>query len=197
MSLSRRFGTLVSRLCVLRTHLLPSQFNPIGKYSRRENDLARAYVVLAHAELEAYIEDRAAEIAQRAANNWLVKRMHSRVLRELCVSHNVRNEQPWLPYTKDPQRINSAIESHKSLVRNNHGIRENNLLKLLFPLGVQYQSIDAALLTDLDAFGSSRGVYAHSSIKTQQPIDIEGQYRKVEAIIKRLRVLDRRLNHLR
>jgi hypothetical protein len=71
---------------------------------------------------------------------------------------------------KDPQRINSAIESHKSLIRNNHGIKENNLLKLLFPLGVQYQGIDAALLTDLDAFGSSRGEYAHSSIRLSNPL---------------------------
>lgn len=197
MPVSRRFRVLVSRLGVLRAHLLPKQFNAIGKYSVRENDLARAYVVLAHAELEAYIEDRASEIAQRAANNWQVRGRSSRVIRTLCISFNMRNEQPWLPFTRDPKRINSAVESFKSLVGNNHGIREVNLLRLVFPLGIEHQSIDAALLADLDSFGSSRGVFAHSSIKTQQPIDIEGQYKKVEAITRRLRVLDRRISRLR
>jgi len=197
MSASRRFKSLLGRLEVLRTHFLPKQFNPVGKYSRREHDLARAYVVLAHAELEAYIEDRAIEIAQRAANKWQTRGRHSRVIRKICASHNARNDQPWLPFTKDSKRIESAMASFKSLVGNNHGIREVNLLKLVFPLGIEYRSIDAALLSDLDTFGSSRGMFAHSSIKTQQPIDIQGQHRQVEAITKRLRILDRKLNDLR
>lgn len=188
---------LVSRLGILKGHFLPGQFNPLGTYTRREYDLARAYVVLAHAELEAYIEDRATEIAQRAESNWQTKGRHSGVIRGICASHNVRARQPWLPFTKDPKRISSALQSYKALVGNNHGIKEDNLLRLVFPLGIQYQSIDATLITDLGSFGSFRGGIAHSSIKTQQPIDIEGQYKKVEAIIKRLKILDRKINQLR
>jgi len=197
MSVSRRLGTLVTRLAILKAHLLPAKFNPVGKYSRRQYDSARAYVVLAHAELEAYIEDRATEIAQRAASNWRKRRRYSRVIRSLCISHNARTERPWLPFTKDDRRIESALASYKTLVGNNHGIKETNLLRLVFPLGVKYQSIDASLLTDLETFGSSRGVFAHSSIKTQQPIDIEGQYKQVESILKRLKTLDRRVGRLR
>jgi RiboL-PSP-HEPN len=197
MSVSRRFKTLVNRLGNLRVHFLPGKFNPIGKYSRREDDLARAYVVLAHAELEAYIEDRASEIAHRAEINWQTKRRHSQVIRKLCASHNVRANQPWMPFTKDPLRITSALQSYKALVGSNHGIKETNLMKLVFPLGIQYQTIDPALINDLDTFGSFRGGIAHSSIKTQQPIDIEGQYKKVEVIIKRLKAFDRKINNLR
>lgn len=197
MPVSRRFKALLSRLGVLRLHFLPKQFDPIGKYSRREHDLARAYVVLAHAELEAYIEDRAEEIAHRAENKWKSGGRHSRVIRGICASHNLQRAQPWLPFSKDPKRIGSALNSYRSLIGSNHGIREFNLLRLMFPLGIQYQTVDVALLTDLDSFGSSRGMFAHSSIKVQQPIDIEGQYKKVDAITKRLMVLDRRINRLR
>jgi hypothetical protein len=197
MSVSRRFKALLSRLGSLKVHFLPAQFNPIGKYSRREYDLARGYVVLAHAELEAYIEDRATEIAKRAENSWQTKGRHSQVIRKICTSHTLRSNQPWLPFTKDPKRIASALQGYKALIDSNHGIKEVNLLRLIFPLGIQYQSVDAGLLDDLETFGSFRGGIAHSSIKTQQPIDIEGQYKKVEAIIKRLKVLDRKINNLR
>jgi hypothetical protein len=197
MSVSRRFNALASRLANLRFHFLPLQFNPIGKYSRREYDLARAYVVLAHAELEAYIEDRATEMVQRTENEWRQKNRCSQVMRSICTSHISRSGLPWLPFTKDPQKIDSALQGYKDLVKNNHGIKEVNLLKLIFPLGIQYQSIDAALLDDLEAFGSSRGGIAHNSIKTQQPIDVEAQFKKVTAILKRLKVLDRKINSLR
>ena len=188
---------LVGRLGILKSHFLPGQFNPLGKYTRREYDLARAYVVIAHAEIEAYIEDRATEIAQRAESNWQRMGRCSEVIRGICTSHNARTNQPWLPFAKDPKRIKSALNFYKKLIRKNHGIKEANLLRLVFPLGIQYQKIDATLMTDLEAFGSFRGGIAHSSIKTQQPIDIEGQYKKVEAIIKRLKVLDRKINQLR
>ncbi len=182
---------------ILKGHFLPGQFNPIGTYTRREYDLARAYVVLAHAELEAYLEDRATEIAKRAESNWQAKGRHSQIIRGICASHNVRTNEPWLPFTKDAKRIKAALKFYKYVVRSNHGIKEANLLRLVSPLGIQYQNIDATLMTDLDTFGSFRGGIAHSSIKTQQPIDMEGQYKKVEAIIKRLKVLDRKINQLR
>jgi len=197
MSVSRRFNGLISRLNSLKVHFLPSQFNPIGRYSRREYDLARAYVVLAHAELEAYIEDRVTEIAQHAQSVWQARGRHSRVIKNICISHNMRANQPWLPFTRDSRKITSALQSYKALVESNHGIKEVNLLKLVFPLGIQYQSLDAALIDDLDTFGSFRGSIAHSSIKTQQPIDIEGQYKKVQSIIKRLKVFDLKINRLR
>jgi hypothetical protein len=197
MSVSRRFRALVSRLSILRTHFLPNQFSPIGKYSRREYDSARAYVVLVHAEIEAYFEDRAKEIAQRAESKWQTGGRHSNVIRGICSSHTIRDRQPWLPFSKDPKGIASALASYRSLIGSNHGIKEVNVLRLVFPLGIMHQSIDAALLTDLDSFGSSRGMVAHSSIKAQQPIDIEGQFKMVEAIIKRLKFLDRQISRLR
>ncbi len=49
----------------------------------------------------------------------------------------------------------------------------------------------------LDSFGSSRGLLAHSSIKVQQSIDVYGQYKKVNAIVKGLRILDRQIGCLR
>jgi hypothetical protein len=64
-------------------------------------------------------------------------------------------------------------------------------------LGVKIRMSITHGYDDLETFGSFRGGIAHSSIKTQQPIDIEGQYKKVQEIIKRLKILDRKIGRLR
>ena len=197
MSVSRRFAALERRLHHLRLHFLPKQISPVARYTPRQYDLARAFVVLAHAEFEAYIEDRSTEIVQRAANHWRTKGRYSHVLRRVCAFRDASHDEPWLPFNKDPRNIDGAFKSYEGLVKKNHGIREINLLKLVFPIGIKYEDIEAALMSDLDIFGSSRGEYAHSSIKTQQPIDVSGHFTRVSSLLQRLRRLDRQFNALR
>jgi hypothetical protein len=70
MAQSLRLRSLLARLKTLEKHFLPKglKFPSTGQYSKHEEDQGRAYVLLAHAELESYFEDRAEEILNQCVN---------------------------------------------------------------------------------------------------------------------------------
>jgi hypothetical protein len=198
MARSRRFIALLKRLDTLRHHFLPEAFSPIGQYDVREYDLARAYVLLVHAEIESYLEDRARDVADTAEKRWKKKGSHSNVIRSVFGFHSHTKNEPWKPFDKTPAKIQSALNSYATLISNNHGIKEANVCRLLFPIGIEYRSLNATWLINLDSFGSFRGSLAHlSSIKTQQPVDPETEFKRVAEIVKGLRSLDRKINRLK
>lgn len=197
MAMSRRLKQLVNRLAELRGHLLPPQFSPTGQYTDRDHDLARAYLVLVHAEIEAYCEDRGRKIARRAHQIWQTKGRRGAVLIRLLEFHHVSTRKPWTTLDKSPDRIESAVNSYMSSIDQNHGIREENLCKILFPIGVEPASLDPVWLTTMDSFGQSRGTVAHTSVKTQQPIDPQTEFLRVNTqILPGLKKLDRKINRL-
>lgn len=197
MPSSRRFKQLVNRLAMLRTHLLPAQFSPTGQYSDRDHDLARAYVVLVHAEIEAYCEDRSRRVAEKAHNVWQTKGRHSALLMRLLKFHHVSSRKPWTPIDKSPNKIESAVNYYMSVIDQNHGIREENLSKILFPIGIEPSGLDNVWLTTMDSFGSSRGTVAHTSVKTQQLIDPQTEFQRISnEILPGLKKLDKKISEL-
>jgi hypothetical protein len=69
MPRSVRFRTLTKELSRLKKQFLP-KISPTGLYSDRQLALTLAYRVLAHAEIEAYLEDRVWEVAINAKKDW-------------------------------------------------------------------------------------------------------------------------------
>jgi squalene cyclase len=70
MESSERYQQLIKTLDLLRRHLLPeeleaSKIYPEGTYIR-----VRAYLVLAHAEIEFFLEERIEEVVQHANKIW-------------------------------------------------------------------------------------------------------------------------------
>ena len=63
-SRSARYIELVKEMHDLKLYLLPKTFDPLGNYTQEELVKTLAFRVLAHAELESYIEDRAFELAK-------------------------------------------------------------------------------------------------------------------------------------
>ena len=96
MSRSARFITLTKELNRLKKQFLP-KINPIGTYSDRQLALTIAYRVLAHAEIEAYLEDRVKQLAIDAKRDWDNQDKTSRTLLSL-VAHSsatsYRTRQP-------------------------------------------------------------------------------------------------------
>src|SRR5713101_6781416 len=123
MATSRRFKALISRIETLREHFLPKQFSPIGQYTLRQYDLAKAYVLLVHAEIEAFLEDRSREKAMKLGKQWLAKGRRSRGIRRLIHSHDLQIKQPWQPIDWSPGKVDSAINSYISSINNNNGIK--------------------------------------------------------------------------
>jgi hypothetical protein len=197
MSKSRRFRALEKRLGMLGSSFLPKKFSPTGVYTDSQYDLARAYILLAHAEIESYLEDRALEIALKAKSSWKNSNRYSEVTRRLFRFQH-RRDKPWKPFDKAPDRIEAVFSSFVGWVGRNHGIKEANVCNLLFPIGIEYEQLNQTWLMQIESFGETRGRVAHSSsIKAQQPPDPRAEFEKVREIRKGLRRLDGKITRLR
>ena len=80
--------------------------------------------------------------------------------------------------------------------RDNHGIREKNILSLLLPIGMDHSKIDAVFLAEMDDFGRQRGAVAHTSTNksVKQGVDPKFELDRVNAIIRSIGKLDDELN---
>ena len=188
--------------------------NPLGSYSDRKLALTLAYRVLVHAEIEAYFEDRVWEVALNAKKNWDNQGKTCRTLICLLAFSGLEMEVP--PHTLTPsqgskkvpdgkikinKKIDSAMESFKRAIKQNHGIKEANLLALLLPIGIDTDDLDdPTWLATMNTFGEERGVVAHSSSTspTIQVPDPATELRRIEQIISPgLCKVDELINKLR
>jgi hypothetical protein len=205
MARSARLRALESRLAELRRHMLPRAFDPTGSYTDREFDRARGYRLLAHAEIEACLEDLATSVINDAFKAWGLDRRPRQCL--IAVLAYYEGKQPAVPEQisavgASPMplraRLEQARNAYVNWVRNdNHGVREHNVLRLLLPVGVLESDLDAAWLQAIDGFGSARGDTAHQALRTQQPPDPKSELQTVAAIVLGLRKLDVILSGLR
>ena len=168
MPASARFRLLKTRLGELRRHLLPAKFSPTGLYSDRALDRARGYRVLVHAEFEAFVEDRCWNLAQNTIQRWKADKRSHHVLMCILARCGPKREADLTIMEYVGQAGNTY---YQSVVDKNHGIREQNLVDLLQPIGIERSSLDLTWLSTVDSFGSDRGEVAHRSIGAQKPID--------------------------
>ena len=60
-------------------------------------------------------------------------------------------------------RIEMACKTHEDFVRKeNHGVRERNLMRILLPIGVRESDLDPVWVGEMETFGIGRGVIAMS-----------------------------------
>ena len=197
MPKSARFRILSKQLNRLKKQFIP-KINPTGSYSNRQLALTLAYRVLVHAEIEAYLEDRVSEVALKAKNNWDNQGKTCRTLICLLAFSGQMMESP--PDTLSPtkatkkvldekikidKKIDLAINSFQRVIKQNHGIKEANILALLLPIGIDTDDLDPAWLATMNTFGEERGVVAHTSATstTIQAPDPANELDRVEQII--------------
>ncbi len=207
MTNSERFEALVEGLEILRNHLLPEKFSAVGPYPDEVYTRTLAYRVLAHAEIESYLEDRVLEVSRATAVGY--KRELKVVKTLVCLlafsGKNMKEPPPTLTPEQPTQRaewekrlrlslkIEEAVNAFDSVVRNNNGIKEKNVLGMLLPIGVEAEDIDDLWLSTMNSLGESRGDAAHSSAysqRTQQPPDPETEYKTVTGVVDGLRTID-------
>ena len=191
---STRLRQLALRLTSLKAHLLPP-FSPTGAYSDEDIDSARAYRLLVHAEIEAYFEDRARDIVINNIARWKADRKPRVVIQSLLSCH-VEQRSVTRVFNDNAGRadrlecaVDAAASSYFHIILTNHGIKEDNVLKILEPLGIV--DIDRAWLLTMESFGGDRGKTAHSAIATYQPVDPYAEWETVKAILKGIRRIDR------
>ena len=208
MPKSARFRTLGKELNRLKKQFLP-RISPIGSYSDRQLARTLAYRVLAHAEIESYLEDRAWEATLNAKKVWDNEGKTCLTLISLIAFSGQMMERP--PETLTPkkenktvplykiklnEKINLAINSFKKVIDNNHGVKEVNILALLLPIGIDSNDLDPVWLATMNTFGQQRGVVAHTSSGTIQPPDPANELSNVNQITQYLLKVDELINKL-
>ena len=185
----------------MRGHLLPREFSQTGEYSKETRDHARGFRLLIHAEIEAYIEDKAREILVGALKDWKANNSVRNVLLALLVFWN----RAWMAGNQAPNKtqlddvasgVNQAAKEYFFNLKSNHGIKEKNLLSVLAPIGIDLRLLDAAWVAAMDSFGENRGIVAHSSVSSSREIDPAGEWNSVGQLIEGLNALDEKFEAL-
>ena len=190
-----------SRLDQLRRHLLfflPDP--PLSKlsYSDQELDSTRAYVVLAHAEIEAFCEELVLHKAQSAKVVYDNSGNVRPALRRMVAYYVAKNGRSWNDVLNPPSDVVSkAFQSFQTAIRENNGVKQVNLEKLLFPLGVLDAHLSVTWLAQMDSFGRNRGGWAHKSVRALNSPDPLSELMNVNQLLRGLLDLDRILSRLR
>ena len=213
MAASPQYQGLVEEHAKICHALLPKDFDPTGNYSPGVLTATLAYRVLSYAEIESYLETRALETALSAIKAWKDKRKLSKILLGLLAFSGQEIESPpnavdlsqptqspsWEDKIQLSNRIESAMNVFSYAVRNNHGIKETNMHRLLLPIGIEFHELDPVLIADLNSFAEERGETAHLSsriYRTRQQIDPKEELARVKSIISRLINIDKAIAKL-
>lgn len=187
---TKRYKELQKRINQLRKHFVKGfESRNITDFSNRQMDLVRAFRVLCHAEIEAYFEGMAMELLLNAKRKWDI--YHKANITIACLfAHYQKIETNASTSTKIYQVINKF---ERDRIEQNNGIKEQNLVKLFVPLGIDKDDIDATWLATIDSYGSGRGTVAHTSASTQQPIDINTEIQTVGFILQGIQQLEMKI----
>lgn len=189
---SIRFLELKRRIKQLEKHLI-GKISATGNYTPRRTDLIRGYRLLAHAEIEHYIEEMAVDIVKGAYNKWTTEKKSSKVLTSLLIYTDLNmslKQKVDNDYIDLDKRINKVVTSYFREVSQNHGIKEENILKILVPIGFEIDGFDQTLISTMNSFGSNRGQTAHKSAKVEQNMDARTEMNEVQNILSGLVVID-------
>lgn len=214
MNGSNRYQQLCAQIRTIRKHFLPARFSPTGYYRRADAISARAlgFRILSVAEIEHYLEDRCIEIAKTSLLSWKEQKHYSVTLQALTVfmemkhekipkylSQKAKDQADWDNLVSPVKRITAAVESYIYAVRKeNHGIREKNLMSLLIPIGLDLRVLDPAFIYSLDNLGSKRGDAAHTScsMALKNGVDPKVECTDLQRTLRDLRTLDQALNEI-
>ncbi|CAI0827591.1 HEPN domain-containing protein [Serratia quinivorans] len=205
MEQSLRFDILEARITELRVNLLPHEFSSIGEYSPQEQDMAKGFRLLSHAEFESYLEDVSKDIVMDAVKKWRNDRIPSITIVSFLAayhsswssSNDIHNDEiislaknRTNPKDSIMDAVNIALKQFIQKIKSNHGIKAENFKTLIFPTGLDVDSIDNNLFIKLDSFGSKRGEIAHNSAKVVNAINPQDELNEVTELLDALRELD-------
>ncbi len=193
MRRSQRYRDFVKRLYELRRCFLPEEFDPLGNYDDDVLMKASAYIVLAHAEIESFIEDRAKETALAAIKSWKEhKKANCALIGLIGYYAKIDNNKQDETDQKNQHKMNiidiidQSMGAFSREIEVNHGIRENNIYKLLTPIGIEMDSFDPTWIVNMENYGVGRGEIAHKSpnkYTTKKQINPEEEFNMVNSLV--------------
>jgi hypothetical protein len=161
---------------------------------------------MVHAEIEAYLEDRSREVLNAAWKHWQKTRVPSETIICLLGFSEVALKLPpdslgggpnKLSYESIDTPLQKAYSVWLTRSRENHGIKEANVLSLVLPLGIEHKKLDTTLLNDLSSYGAARGLVAHTSNYTiTQYADPRDEFNTATKLATDLEKLDELFNYM-
>jgi hypothetical protein len=199
--MAQRWAGLKREIEVLRREFLPHPFDPIGVYPRpiRVKLNTRAFLVLSHAEIETFLEDWAKCLAKACEAIWNSSKRVSAPLAFLVssVGEDVGGPTPISSakakdsHQRFAEMITKLFTEFYRSIKNNHGVKEMNVLSLFDPLGVPATAYGTTLLPNLESLGKIRGVHAHTSGKSvTSTLDPESEYKRINTVLTDLQAFD-------
>lgn len=172
-----------------------------------------SFRLLAHAEFENYIEDIVREIAEKAHDSWKTKRKVSIVTLsmlsfstltcklppESLATPSNKKDKDWKKLLSCDDNLKKAFTSFRYFVdRKNHGVKEENLLALLLPIGLPHSKLDPLFLTEINDFAGKRGSVAHSSVAghVQVGVNPSDEASQVDRVRAGFKTLDQELSEI-
>jgi hypothetical protein len=162
-----------------------------------------SFRIFVHAEIEHFLEKRVLFLLDEAWGLWVKNKVPSRLIVSLVAySGDIGCKQPPnsssgllvdkkknLYYFDD--FLQKAQNVYRTNVKNNHGIKEANLLSLFLPVGCDVSvSKFFILMADLNSYGSERGSVAHNSFKISIIPNPKDEYDKAIRLLGLLGDLD-------
>ena len=186
------FDRLHSRTISLRDRYLPEKPNQIGDYSEEQQDDARACILLAHAEVESYLEGLADELCSHVSE-LITNEHYDSLTSSFLYFYGARTNEISAESLEDVAK--GAVNLHKKVLRGNNGIKVKDVSKMFNPFFVGGIDLDASLEQALDSFGALRGKCAHSSfIGISEEINCYEIREQVNCLLRLLREFDSRFN---
>lgn len=198
-----QFTELMERVAELGSHMLPATKADLT-YTAAQYDHVRAYVLLVHAEVEAFLEQRIRDEVRRRVEAWKRNRTPSSVLMGMLAFREGQWTSPIesldSPSEGDAKRwrerdvgarLDLCHEQLVSLLEKNNGVKAKDVLSMLVRIGLAVDSIDSELVSELDALGMERGTFAHSAVRAVKTLpDPEVCKGRVKNILTKLESLD-------
>lgn len=191
------YRKLCQRVSQLQAEYLPV-INPLGTYSKKEQDDTRAYSLLVHAEIEAYLETISWDKVHNALSKWTANnKYNSQIL--LSLACFVDQSQRIKSANTKEDKLSLIVGSYRVSLRDNNGIKESNVHNIVLPIGIAESALDATLMNTLNSFGTVRGAFAHTgaAIGTITVPDPSSVKTDVENILLALKDLDIEIKSLR
>jgi hypothetical protein len=208
---SQRYNLLQRQVAKLERALLPPAQQladlsvDLTKIDGIENRVA-AFVVLCHAELESYLEDRSRAIAERGQFQWLRKKRHSPCVFSLLAYYADSELPDALPVVGDADYdradltplLRNAVDRHITRINSNNGIKTKDVLALVLPIGLRVGFIPHAAIAELDAYGAQRGAIAHQhqSHRVRASLNARDEKQRADRVLVELAAMDTELSKL-
>lgn len=157
----------------------------------------RSYRILSHAEIEYFVESIILNKIEREKKKWLKTHSTSNCISNILAYIRIEfpNISPHLTEITSGNdfqfRVNKVLNNYQNIIKYNNGIKEENIIPILIPLGIDYQKINQTLLNNMSSFGVERGSTAHNSSKVQNLINPNDEINMVNQIITDLLDIDK------